>query len=102
MDIALLFFDDCPNWGATAEHLNSLAAEFPDLNVTHQLVDTDEEAQRVGFHGSPSILIDGVDVFAPRDAPVGLSCRVYQTPDGPAGAPTIGQLCDAVMARRAV
>jgi hypothetical protein len=46
----------------------------------------------VGFHGSPSILVDGIDVFAGPDAGVGLSCRVYRTPDGPAGAPTIEQL----------
>ncbi|MEO6123065.1 MAG: thioredoxin family protein [Ilumatobacteraceae bacterium] len=102
MDITLLYFDDCPNWEQAAEHLDGLTREFPDLNITHRLVDTDEDAQRVGFHGSPSILIDNVDVFAPKDAPVGLSCRMYQTPDGPAGSPTIGQLRDAVMARRSV
>ncbi len=102
MDIALLYFDGCPNWEQAAEHLNSLAGEFLDLNVTHRLVDTDADALRVGFHGSPSILIDGVDVFAPKVAPVGLSCRMYQTPDGPAGSPTIGQLRDALTAHRAV
>jgi len=36
--------------------------------------------------------VDGVDIFADADAPVGLSCRVYQTPDGPAGSPTLEQL----------
>ncbi|CAN5574718.1 hypothetical protein BH18ACT3_BH18ACT3_23980 [soil metagenome] len=100
MDITLLYFNDCPNWGQAAKNLDALATEFPDLNVTRRLVDTDAEAQRVGFHGSPSILIEGVDVFAPKDAPVGLSCRMYQTPDGPAGSPTIQQLRDAVTARR--
>lgn len=100
MDITLLYFDGCPNWGQAAKHLDVLAAEFPDLNVTRRLVDTDTEAQRVGFHGSPSILFEGVDVFAPKDAPVGFSCRMYQTSDGPAGSPTIQQLRDAVAARR--
>lgn len=36
--------------------------------------------------------LDGVDAFADADTPVGLSCRVYPTPDGPAGAPTFEQL----------
>jgi hypothetical protein len=36
--------------------------------------------------------VDGVDVFAEPDAGVGLSCRVYRTPDGLAGAPTMEQL----------
>ncbi len=96
----MLYFDDCPNWEQAADHLDTLAAEFPDLSVMRRLVDTEQDAQSVGFHGSPSILIDGVDVFAPDDALVGLSCRMYQTADGPAGSPTIQQLRDALTKRR--
>jgi hypothetical protein len=92
MDITLLYFDDCPNWRVADERLAAIAAERADLMVTRHLVDTLEEAERVGFHGSPSILVDGVDVFAEPDAGVGLSCRVYRTPDGLAGAPTVEQL----------
>ena len=92
MDIALLYFDDCPHWKIADERLTAIAAERPDLTVSRHLVDTLEEAERVGFHGSPSILVNGVDVFAEPDAGVGLSCRVYRTPDGPVGAPTIEQL----------
>lgn len=64
--------------------------------MARHLVDTLEEAERMGFHGSPSILVDGIDIFAEPDAGVGLSCRVYRTPDGPAGAPTIEQLRTAL------
>ena len=92
MDITLLYFDDCPNWRIADERLSVIAAERADLQVTRHLVDTPEEAERVGFHGSPSILVDGVDLFAEPDAGVGLSCRVYRTPDGLAGAPTVEQL----------
>jgi hypothetical protein len=60
--------------------------------VTRRRVRTSEEAERVGFHGSPSILVNGVDAFADGDAGIGLACRVYATPDGPAGAPTLEQL----------
>ena len=92
MDITLLYFDDCPNWKIADERLAAIAAERADLKVTRHLVNTSEEAERVGFHGSPSILVDGVDVFAEPGAGVGLSCRVYRTPDGLAGAPTLEQL----------
>ncbi len=92
MEISLLYFDDCPNWHDTDAHLRTLQAEVPDLRVTRRIVDTPEEAERTRFRGSPSILIDGVDPFADADAPVGLSCRIYQTPDGPAGSPTLDQL----------
>jgi len=87
MDITLLYFDDCPNWKVAEERLVAIAAERTDLTVTRHLVDTVEEAERVGFHGSPSILMDGADVFADPGAGVGLSCRVYRTPGGLAGAP---------------
>ena len=96
MEITLQYFDGCPNWKLADERLASLAAERPGVVVTRQIVDTDEEAERVGFHGSPSILVNGVDVFAAAGAPVGLACRRYMTPDGAAGAPTLEQLRTAV------
>ncbi len=92
MDIALLYFAGCPNWKVADERLSEIAAGRPDISVTRRLVGTMEEAERVGFHGSPSILVDGVDAFAGGDVGVGLACRVYATPDGPAGAPTLDQL----------
>ncbi len=88
----MLYFDDCPNWRLLNAHLIELAKEFPNFVVTRQLVDTPDEAERIGFHGSPTILVDGIDPFANLDAAVGLSCRVYQTPEGPAGTPSIEQL----------
>ena len=92
MDVTLLYFDGCPNWHDADTHLRTLQDEVPDLRVTRRIVDTPEEAERTRFRGSPSILIDGVDPFADADAPVGLSCRLYRTPDGPAGSPTLDQL----------
>ena len=92
MDVTLMYFEGCPNWKQTDADLRVLAAETPGLTITRQLVETPEEADRVGFRGSPSVLVDGVDPFAALDAPVGLSCRVYDTPDGPAGSPTLAQL----------
>jgi hypothetical protein len=98
MDITLLYFEGCPNWKVADQRLATIAAERPDITVTHRLVESIEEAERLGFHGSPSILVDGEDAFADADTAVGLSCRVYRTPEGPAGAPTVEQL-QAVLAR---
>lgn len=96
MDVTLLYSADCPNWKVADGHLAEVARELPDVTITRRLISTPEDAARVGFQGSPSILVDGVDIFAEHDddpgAPVGLSCRVYQTPEGPAGSPTLGQL----------
>ncbi len=92
MDVTLLYFEDCPNWLVANERLETLLAEHRGMSITRRVVDTPEEAERTRFRGSPSILINGIDPFADPDDPVGLSCRVYQTPDGPAGSPTLDQL----------
>ncbi|MBG6185587.1 hypothetical protein IWX65_003568 [Arthrobacter sp. CAN_A214] len=92
MNITLQYFDGCPNWEITLERLMVLTAERPDIVVTRQRIDTADEAERVGFHGSPTILINGTDVFADASTQVGLACRRYLTPEGPAGAPTIEQM----------
>ena len=92
MDITLLYFTDCPNWKTADERLRSLADERGDLTLTHRLVESPEEAERVKFRGSPSIHVNGVDLFAEPRSAVGWSCRRYPTPDGYAGAPTLEQL----------
>ncbi|MEO5992823.1 MAG: thioredoxin family protein [Arthrobacter sp.] len=96
MEITLQYFDGCPNWKVAEERLMTLAAERSGVVLVRQLVNTVEEAERVRFHGSPSILINGVDVFAAAGASVGLACRRYLTPDGAAGAPSLGQLKAAI------
>jgi len=95
--VQLLYFKDCPNWRATAETLASLMSETAfELELLE--VKTDEEAQAVAFRGSPTVLIDGTDPFASPGAPIGLSCRLYQGPQGLGGAPTTEQLRDALAA----
>jgi hypothetical protein len=95
--VTLLFFDGCPNWQTTNTHLEALSAEFGfDLDRCH--VETDEDAQRLHFRGSPTVLIDGRDVFATGDEPIGLSCRMYRTDHGLAGAPGAEQLHEALTA----
>ena len=45
-------------------------------------IDTDTDAEREEFPGSPTIRIDGEDIQPPGDNPIGLSCRVYRRADG--------------------
>lgn len=66
------------------------------FDLTHQLVATPQEAERLGFRGSPTIEVDGVDPFIPDGVPIGFACRVYQTPEGPAGCPSVEQLRSVV------
>jgi hypothetical protein len=96
--IVLQYFDDCPNWRIADEHLNLALAEVGSSGavIEYEIVDTDERAQSSGFHGSPTILLDGVDPFADENTAVGLTCRRYATETGFAGAPSVAQLVAAL------
>lgn len=91
MEITLLYFDGCPNWRTTLGHLRSLEREL-DFSLRLRKVSTALEAEKIGFVGSPTVLIDGRDPFPTDDVPTGLACRVYETSEGPAGAPAIEEL----------
>lgn len=96
MPIQLLYFDGCPNWQITDERLREALGRIGrDDRVEYRRVQTPEEADAMGFHGSPTLLVNGSDPF-PATGNVGLACRVYPTPDGPAGAPTVDQLVEVV------
>lgn len=95
MKLELLYFDECPNWEVASERLDAVATSRG-LVVERIIVTTTEEAEGAGFRGSPTILVDGSDPFASGDEPFGLACRIYRTPDGLAGSPTIEQLEAAV------
>jgi hypothetical protein len=67
--------------------------------VTLRQVRSDEEARAVGFAGSPTILVDGRDLFPGAPTPDMLTCRIYLAPDGPAGSPTVEDIASALKER---
>ncbi len=93
MKITLQYFDGCPNWQIADERLRRVVARLGlEADVEHQLVETQEQAEALGFRGSPTVLVNGADPFGVPDAPVGLSCRIYHTEDGRTEAPSEQQL----------
>ncbi len=96
MEITLQYFDGCPNWEMLDRRIAEALELRSDVRVVHERIVTAEDAVRLGFRGSPTVLVDGVDPFADEHAPVGLVCRVYRTPDGLTGSPTVDQLCAVI------
>ncbi len=94
MRVELVVVPGCPHEGVAAAALRSALADtgLSDVPVHTRVVRTDREAADVGFTGSPTILLDGVDPFAHPGARPGLACRLYPTATGPAGVPDAGQL----------
>ena len=80
MKIEVLYFDGCPNHKLALERVRQvlaeegLFAEVLEVNVSEPAI-----AQKVGFLGSPSIRVNGLDVEpeARRARAYGIMCRTY-------------------------
>jgi hypothetical protein len=96
MKVVLRYFDGCPNWQMMDTRLRAAldATGHTDVAVDHEKVETPKDAERLGFVGSPTVLVDGLDPFETPGAPVGLACRIYRTPEGLRGSPTVTQLTE--------
>jgi len=95
------YVEGCPNLPVIGQRLvHALTAVGRGgVAVGLRAVRTGDEADELGFTGSPTILIDGCDPFPKRHAVAGLSCRLYQTPQGTSGSPSVEQLTTALLAR---
>ncbi len=68
-----------------------------DAQVKLVAVNTDEEARWLRFPGSPTVRVDGKDLFpASEREDWRLGCRVYATPEGLKGSPTTEMLRKAL------
>ncbi|MFF2611758.1 organomercurial lyase [Kitasatospora sp. NPDC058046] len=93
MRVEMLTVPDCPNGPVLEERLQLVLAGLPAVELAHHVVEDQEEAERRGMHGSPTLLIDGRDPFAAPGTPASVSCRLYRGPDGRAGgAPSVDDL----------
>jgi hypothetical protein len=99
MELILLTVPACPSAPAFEERLAAALAGHPGAVVHRREVADEREAAKAGMHGSPTLLIDGVDPFAgPEQAP-SLSCRLYRDAAGRTGsAPSVEALRQALAA----
>jgi hypothetical protein len=97
MDLKVLAVPGCPNAMLLEQRLAQVLAGRPDVSVSRQVIDDEQEAARQGMRGSPTILVDGTDPFAEQGQPASVSCRLYRDSDGQVGgAPSVSQLRQAV------
>ena len=102
MKVEILYFDGCPAYRTAEKVLKEvLADEGIEAEVDMVAVNTDGEARRLRFPGSPTIRVDERDLFpAPEREDWRRGCRVYATAEGMKGTPTAGMLREALAARR--
>jgi hypothetical protein len=85
MKAELLWWEGCPSHPRALEELRAVLSEegLDPAAVELREVDSDEQARRERFPGSPTIRIDGEDVVPPGEGePFGLTCRIYRLRDG--------------------
>ena len=84
------YFEGCPNVQLVTDRLEELGVD--PARVQFETAASPEDAERIGFRGSPTILVDDEDPFEKGSAPAGFACRVYRTEVGTEGAPSLAQL----------
>lgn len=99
MKIRLLYFDGCPSWQSGLENLQAaLKAENMQAEIELLEIKDDAQAAQLRFLGSPSFQVEGEDLWPEARERYALSCRVYATPEGMRGAPTVAMLRQKLIA----
>jgi len=87
--IEVQHFEGCPNSKEMITRVKTAITEFGN-NIEYKeiLVETPEEAERVKFRGSPTVLINGIDLENMPEPKAGnLACRYYKN-----GLPSVEQI----------
>ena len=99
MELTLLTIPDCPNATAFEERLATVLADYPGTVVHRRVISCERAAAEAGMHGSPTLLINGADPFAPAGQAPSLACRLYRDAAGHAApAPSAEALRQAIAA----
>ncbi|MFA5872957.1 MAG: hypothetical protein WC832_03245 [Anaerolineales bacterium] len=103
MKIELLYIDGCPSWQTGLEKLKiALQMEQFDDSVELVKVKDDSDAALLKFLGSPSYHADGQDLWPEERDSYSLSCRVYITPEGMKGWPSVEMLREKIKAAKGI
>ena len=104
MKVEVLYFRGCPNHEPAVEQVRkALRNEGLPILVSEVEITDPAMAQKVGFLGSPSIRIDGIDVepSAREIKTFGFGCRTYSDDEGRrSGLPPVGLIQQAARERR--
>ena len=100
MKIEVLYLQGCPNHHETvAQVRQALSAEGITHVVEELEIPDDHVAQAVGFLGSPSVRVDGLDIEKDARAAkqVGFGCRTYMDEGRRTGVPPLDMIRQALM-----
>lgn len=97
MKVEILYFQGCPSWiNGLANLAEALSREKQNVKVDPVLVKDNQQAELLKFLGSPSFRVDGMDLWPSKRSNYALSCRLYSTPRGIKGVPTIEMIQEKI------
>jgi hypothetical protein len=101
MRIEILYIADCPNWRDAGTRLHTALARLgvAEVSIDYRLLSEREDFRGAPFAGSPTMLVDGRDLFPSQGATGDLACRVYVSEGRLAPLPTVDDLTTALRAR---
>ncbi len=102
MEIELLYFDHCATWQTTLADLRQALSQVGrEEQVRLVKVESQQEAKRLRFLGSPTVRVNGNDVEPgiPSDG-FGMECRLYCVYGLLTGSPLLQWIDDAIVAAR--
>ncbi|WAB80597.1 hypothetical protein OVN18_08450 [Microcella daejeonensis] len=99
--VEVLHIDECPGWRLAAAGVRLALSNLgrDDVPVGEVLISSADEAAVTAFAGSPTILVNGVDLFPSDGRTADLACRVYRSATGLAPSPGAEQIESALRAR---
>ena len=103
MKVEILYFDGCPGCEGAQQAVQEALARrgMDDARLDLVAVNTDEDAERLKFPGSPTLRADGEELFpVPERRVLALGCRMYLTPEGLKGHPT-SEMIEEALSRKA-
>jgi hypothetical protein len=96
--VTFQYIDDCPSHEQALARLRKvLNEEGVSAKIDVIKIESEEQAKRLRFVGSPTILVNGIDIDPQPIDQYGLACRAYQLEDG-----RISPLPSEEMIRRAI
>ena len=97
MKVELIYDEDCPNAQGARELIGTAIKKLrPAAEYVEHCRQDKAAPDYVRAYGSPSILVNGVDIFDPEHAQTGDSCRLYRDARGVSGLPPVSALESAL------
>ncbi|MBN1430102.1 MAG: hypothetical protein JXB07_17155 [Anaerolineae bacterium] len=97
LQIDILYTADCTDWETAVEIVQQVLVDLNlEAEFQYWLIENDRQAIEAYFTGSPTIRVNGEELFPVPGAIAGLRLRSYWTEEGMLGYPTYNMVYEAL------